>query len=358
MSDISFWTNTWNKLKYGWDLNWIGDTLIICPDFSHWSVNFPPENYFDEDKFAKKIEEHGTRAIIYKGTDSDKVTGRPFTDRTAKFWWGIGGKFNLLRGCYHWLQYSIDPTVAFNYHQILMDECPTELPYVLDFEEPSVTSFSDYLWRAKVWLELARDASGKKPVVYTGMGYLGNIRAGLGSSQVENKMGFLRQYDLWLAFYSRYWPSKAMQLNKNLSSYPWGPEEWKMLQYTFNGDYPYYIDGDALWGDEWGITSLGLDLNYFKKEWLDLYDTGVEPPPVEPPVEPPVPVEPSDELQFKTLYKMNVRSGPGTQFPVVLTLPINEIITVNNVGGSNSWIQMDGGWVCHSLNNNTYLEVQ
>ena len=360
MQNIGFWSNAWNKLFYGWDLNEIGKTLFVSPDFSHWSVGENPKVI--EEKFVKQLEEKEVKAIIYKGTDANKFTGKLFTDTSATFWWRLGGKYNLLRGCYHWLQYSVDPTVAFNYHNHFIKEYPTELPYFLDFEEPSVKSASDYIWRASVWLALAEnELKNDLPVVYTGGWYLDKIRSMLGSAYIS-KIGWMQKYPLWLALYNRKYPEK-FYLDKKMPNAlsPWGLDDWVIWQYTDKADFPYYDDGDLYWGDEWGIPSKGLDMNLIKSSWLEKY-LSPEIPPVDPP-EPPVPpfeppIEPCYELTYKTLYNMNVRSGAGTNYGVVGSLPQGSIVDALDVGGANSWILTKKGWICNNLNGKQYLEKE
>jgi len=369
MQDIGFWTNTWNKLFYGWDLNQIGDTLLIQPDVSHWSMRYPPEDYFNEEKFAKQIEEKEVKSIVYKGTDSNKTTGRLFTDRTAKFWWRVGEKFKLLRGSYHWLQYSIDPKVAFEYHNELEKEYPTELPYLLDFEEPSVTNYSDYLWRARVWLDLANAELGDDvSLIYTAIGYLQKVRAAIPRIKLEDKMGWMRENNLWLALYSRRSPAhylKWARLGED-GMFPWKPDDWVKHQYSFAADFPYYVDKDNLDGREWGISSLGLDMNYVKRSWLQRYldkysENGKElaEDPVKEPVEDPV-EEPvgGEGLFFRSKHVMNIRSKPGTTYGIVGQLSADTLVRAIDIGGNNCWIKTEFGWICKNLNGRDYLVLE
>jgi len=368
MQDIGFWNNTWNKLFYGWDLNQIGDTLLIGPDTSHWSMSYPPENYFDEEKFAKQVEEKEVKTIVYKGTDSNKTTGRLFTDRTAKFWHYVGGKFKLLRGSYHWLQYSVDPKVAFEYHNELEKECPTELPYIVDFEEPSVTNYSDYLWRARVWLDLANtELVDDVSLIYSGIGYLRKVRAAIAISQLEDKMGWMRENNLWIALYSRRSPANYLKWAKlgEDGMFPWKPDDWVKWQYSFAADFPYYVDKDALNGRQWGITSLGLDMNYVKRTWLQKYidkyfGNGNNEEPEEPTEEPEEPEEPADVkgLLFKSKHLMNIRSKPGTTYSIIGQLPENTIVVATDIGGNNCWIKTELGWICKNLNGRNYLDLE
>lgn len=338
--NISFWANLWNKVKYGWDLNQVGTTLLIVPDFSHWSVLKPPK--IDEDKFARQCEEKGVKLIIYKGTDS--ANGQLFTDVTAPFWWGLAQRLGLGTASYHWLQPGVDPTVAFNYHKNYIEEYPTTAPMAMDFEETKITSATDYLWRGYTWLGLADEYQNDKTLVYTAPWYInGHIKAKIPQSDWEKKIGMLRNWPLMVAWYSRYWP-------KGL--WPW--EDFVGWQYSDRADYPYYIDEDNYWGTEWGIQSKGLDMSYFRKEWLEKYLPDSKP--VEPPEEFPTPE--TKGLVFRTLYNLRTRSSPTntTVSNIIGSVERGTEVEALEIGGRDCWIRTDKGWVCKELDGTQYLE--
>lgn len=343
--NFSFLTRTWNKLLYGWDLIQIGNTLLIIPDFSHWSVLKPPK--IDEEKFARQCAEKGVKFIIYKGTDSWQ--GQLFTDVTAPFWWGLAERLGLGRGTYHWLQPGVDPTVAFNYHRDYVRTYPTELPYLMDFEEKKISSATDYLWRAYTWLGLADADRGDKTVIYSAPWYINLLKTMIPSSDWEKKMGMLRNWPLWLATYSRYWPSKK-------SLWPW--TDFVGWQYSDAADFPYYKDDDQYWGTEWGIQSSGLDMNYFRREWLEKYLPGEKQPPIEePPAEEPPQFPTMETLKYRTLSEMRVRSAPTTSMDNTKRITQKgEELSVMEISGNDAWIYVGDGWVCKTKNGREYLE--
>jgi SH3-like domain-containing protein len=75
----------------------------------------------------------------------------------------------------------------------------------------------------------------------------------------------------------------------------------------------------------------------------------------ETPVEPVVPAEPVDpNVAFVTTTALNVRSGPSTAYPVLVTIPNGTQMTVLGRNAINTWINVqleDGteGWVTRSL---------
>jgi GH25 family lysozyme M1 (1,4-beta-N-acetylmuramidase) len=283
LQDISPIQKTWNKVVYGWDLMQIGQTLIVVPDLNHWlMVENDPEKLktsFDIQKFADQVAAKGVTDIIFKATDATRNTGLQYTDKTAPFWHWLGGQLNLRRGAYHWLQYSVDPTVAWNYYRQFLDQYPCEWPHIMDFEEASFTNASDYLWRAQVWFDLANQDLNDRAIVYTGLWFVDKIKGMLieqGKNWVE-KLGWLRAQPLWLAIYTRYWPITFVKRNMRYRIFddkplwPWTEEEMVGWQYTARAHFPYegYSTGEV--GTNWGFDAAGLDLNYFRKSWLDAH---------------------------------------------------------------------------------------
>ena len=299
MQDISSVASSWNQILYGWPLNQIGKTLIVVPDLNHWlSIEKDFEKLkktFPINKFASQVESKGVTDIIFKATDATTRTGEQYVDKTAEFWYWLGGEMNLRRGAYHWLQYSVDPTVAWNYYRKFLDSHPCEWPHIMDFEEPSVTNASDYIWRAQTWFEKANaDMGDRKALCYTGLWYIDKLKSILINSGEKwvSKLGWLHTQPLWLAVYSRYWPTVYAQkymryrVYDNKPLWPWSEDEMAGWQYTARAHFPYegYNTGES--GRNWGFDGDGLDINFFKKDWLDanVMDSGNNnplPPPIQ-----------------------------------------------------------------------------
>ena len=354
--DISTWQKIWNKLNYGWDLAEIGTTLMVVPDFSHWSVH--EDHIIDESKFEQQIIDKNVKAIIYKGTDYSRVTGQMFVDRAAVFWWNLAKKYKLLTGCYHWLQWAVDPRVAFKFHDEFIQQYPTDFPYIIDFEEPSVTNFSDYIWRLEVWTGLAKaKLINDDPVIYTGGWYLDIVRNKIGMSDYTKKMSKFAKYPAWFALYSRYFPDKYCKTMNKEVFYPWGSNDWVMWQYSDAADFPYYKDNDQYYGTSWGIPSSGLDMNLVKISWLQKYldNQTVEQPETPEETNP----EPNDNgIYYIAKNDMNVRNGAGTSYSKINTIKSGTRLKVLDIGGNDSWIKTEYGWVCKSLNGIEYLKKE
>jgi len=254
MIDMSFWQKIWNKVLYGWDLNCINNDLFLMIDVSHWIVK---PSMFIEEKFAQMVEQLDLKGIIFKISDANKSTGQLFVDSTATFWYELAVKYNLLRGGYHWLQASVDPTVAYKYYNGWIKDHPLNVPHIIDFEERSIKSASDILWRLEVMLDLCGDDS----IIYTSKGYILYLKNMLDRSVWTQKISHIAQYTLWLAWYSRYWPKEV---------WPWAKNAWQVWQYSAGADYPIYKDQDNKDGLNWGFQAHGLDMNWIKKDYYNM----------------------------------------------------------------------------------------
>lgn len=74
---------------------------------------------------------------------------------------------------------------------------------------------------------------------------------------------------------------------------------------------------------------------------------------IEPDPEP----EPDEILEYRvTVATLNVRSAPSLSATDLGDLRRGDIVTAVDVGGANSWILTQAGWVCKQLNNTRYLE--
>ena len=359
MQNMESYIDAWDAVKYGWDLRQIGSALLVAPDLNHWAIGHALK--MDEDKFARQCEEKGVKVLIYKGTDANRSTGEQFRDFSAKFWWTLGGKLKLLRMCYHWLQYSVDPKEAFYFYKALMDECPTELPYEMDFEETSVKDVGDYIWRAQVWTGLAEEALNDLPVFYTGGWYLQKLRNMIPKTFIQ-KMGSFRKYPLHLALYDQKFPRKWCEDERWLNYYqPWGLDEWTIWQYTDKADFPYYEDNDSYTGTQWGIPSLGLDVNLIKRAWLQKYldkfygQTGTEAGSQE---EDQTQTQPDNSFIYVANFKMNLRAGPGTYYEWKGSLEKGSRVELLDIGGEDTWIKTEKGWVCKQLGGDIFMEKQ
>lgn len=264
-------------------LNW---TLGV--DVSKW------QGYINWDTMYSKNVRFG----VTKATDIGSVSHQGFVDETAIRNYKDMKESGILTGAYCWLDpiYFDGEYQAKYYLDNFYSLYPTDLPPVVDFEDPAFSNANDFLWKLQRWLETVEMETGRMPIVYTSPGFMGYFR--------KDKSGFLARYPLWDAHY--------IQRTYPTIPYPW--TKWHIWQYSHKGHYPYFIWNDPGTGNgqEFGATSSGLDMNWFQGTYFDLlaFCEAEEPTP-------PIPPDPEKPLYrakcvASSLY---VRSGPSTSFP-------------------------------------------
>ena len=212
-------------------------------DTSHWDGNL---------NFATMYNA-GARFWITKATDAYRYTGQQFEDdRFDGYMQDAKADGRLLVGCYHWLQASVDPTLAADFYPERWNRYEMDFPPVLDFEETSVREtgrFSDYAWRAQVWCKRVEEVTGRKPIIYTAKWYTSYFN--------ETQIGWMGDYPLWVADYT-WWSNN---ITKSPSYMPPYWDDWRIWQFS--------ADGNGR-GPEFGAQSASIDLNYFQGDYSEL----------------------------------------------------------------------------------------
>jgi lysozyme len=217
---------------------------VLGTDTSHWSGNID---------FAKMYNA-GARFWITKASDANRYTGELFEDdRFDEYMQDAIAHGKLLRGCYHWLQASVDPTVAADFYLERYQRYEMDFPPVLDFEEPSVRDtgkFSDYAWRAQVWCKRCEEVTGRKPMIYTAKWFTSYFKT--------EYLSWMREYPLWVADYS-WWSANVTKAPYYFPSNVW--DDWAIWQFAA-----------AKRGAEFGVQAEAIDLNHFQGDYADLMD--------------------------------------------------------------------------------------
>ena len=222
-------------------------------DTSHWSG----------DMDVVRMWNAGAHFWITKASDS--YLGNMFEDsRFNGFSQQVFSHGKLLAGCYHWLQPDIDPIKSADFYLQRYRRFLFHFPAILDFEEPAVIKtggFSNYAYKAEVWLEYIYRQTGKLPIIYTAQWYMNYFKS--------THISWMRKYPLWVADWSGYSNSTG---NPFYMPYPWS--EWKLWQFSADGNNR---------GSEFGVDAVNIDLNYFHgdlaqlKSWLGIVDIPEEP---------------------------------------------------------------------------------
>lgn len=222
---------------------------VLGTDTSHWSGDID----------FNKMYNAGAKYWVTKASDANKVTGYQFEDiRFNDYCVQAFSHGKLLTGCYHWLQASLDPKVAADFYLERYNRYDFDFAPIMDFEETSVRDtgkFSDYAWRAQVWLDYVADKTGRLPIVYTAQWFTNYFKT--------EHISWMNKYPLWIANYS----SWANNVAKQPVSYPkmefedraW--DDWTIWQFS--------ADGNGR-GNEFGVDAGNIDLNYFQGDYEDL----------------------------------------------------------------------------------------
>jgi len=295
-------------------------------DTSHWagSINF------------ETMYNAGARFWVTKATDAYKTSPIQYEDSkfmefsTAAFEHG-----KMLNGCYHWLQMSIDPIVAADFYLERYNRFNFHLPPIMDFEERYVIDtgkFSDYAWRAQMWLEHVEKQTGRRPIVYTAKWFTELFK--------DEYISWMNKYPLWVADYTWY--------ANNILNKPYRmPTQWDThLIWQFSAD------GNKR-GAEFGVGAVDIDLNWFEGSYEDLLKfcniTTTPQPPIEPdPVDPEIPPSQDIVLPKLTVIKnVNIRPVPSTTIKETRTRQAGETVKIEEIkvhAIDNIWVRDQEGW--------------
>jgi lysozyme len=378
---------------------------ILGIDISKWDGNWD----------ASKAKQAGATFVYIKASQAT------YTDPQFLVNWQKAKDAGLLRGAYHYLDYTMPGIDQANYFADLLKNDPGELTPVIDYElrrtdnNPSAALgfLRDCLDQMIKRSELYLDATVKRPMIYTSPGFW--VEYG-----DQTKSEYWIQFPLWNA----HWTTS----NTPLVPLPWtmwqfwqfsskgpgeafGSEDLVMDMNRFNGTLnelmefagvripvinlsemvesldakvkklegvvslsnppgdPYApgissrvdnLEGvvSALGGSLTSLTStLAQRIAVIEQKIGNVGNTPIDPnPPINPLVETPVvTVPPSSGNSYATCNTgaLNVRSGPGANYPMVAGLQYGQRVKV--VARQNGWAQFEtpAGW-----SNETFLTFE
>jgi lysozyme len=200
---------------------------ILGIDISKWDGNWD----------AAKAKQAGATFVFIKASQAT------FTDPQFIVNWQKAKDAGLLRGAYHYLDYTKPGIDQANYFADLLKNDPGELPPVIDYElrrtdnNPSAALgfLRDCLDQLTKRSELFEDANIKRPMIYTGPGFW-----------VE--YGDQTKRDYWIQF--PLWNAHWITSNTPTIPPPW--TMWQFWQFTSKGP-----------GEAFGSESLSMDMNRF-----------------------------------------------------------------------------------------------
>ncbi len=200
---------------------------ILGIDISKWNGNWD----------ATKAKQAGATFVFIKASQATS------TDPEFLVNWQKAKDAGLLRGAYHYLDYTKPGMDQANYFADLLKNDPGELPPTVDYElrrtdnNPSAALgfLRDWLDQLTKRSELFEDASVKQPMIYTGPGFW--VEYG-----DQTKRDYWIQFPLWNA----HWTT---------SSTPMIPPPWTLWQFwQFTDKGP---------GEAFGSEGLKMDMNRF-----------------------------------------------------------------------------------------------
>lgn len=292
---------------------------VLGADTSHWSGSINFDTMYNA----------GAKFWITKATDAYKAS--PFQYEDSKFMEFSTAAFQhgkILTGCYHWLQLSIDPKVAADYYLERYNRFFFDFPPILDFEERYVIDtgkFSDYAWRAQMWLEHVELKTGRKPIIYTAKWYMDYFKS--------EYVSWMSKYPLWVADYT--WTSNTLGYPTRM------PQPWtKQVMWQFSAD------GNNR-GAEFGVDGDDICLDWYEGSYDNLLSfLGVtQPTPEPPPFEPPT----QDMIlpSLKVIKNVFVRVTPSTAIKEIATRYPGEMVNVLEIKPINPvsvWVRDERGW--------------
>ena len=171
-----------------------------------------------------------------------KVSESSFCDEDFASNWAAAKQAGLLRGAYHFYNYTQPPQPQVDCFINLLKDDWGELPPVLDLEDRSAWPWpggAAVKNAIQIFLQKVEAASGRKPIFYTNPNMITNL--------IPPVPDWLKAYPLWIANYG---------VNTPLIG-PW--PTWNFWQFSDKGD-----------GHAFGMESVNVDLDYFNGSEDDL----------------------------------------------------------------------------------------
>ncbi|MGZ3912078.1 MAG: glycoside hydrolase family 25 protein, partial [Flavisolibacter sp.] len=200
---------------------------ILGIDISKWDGNWD----------AEKAKKAGATFVFIKASEAT------FTDPNFLVNWQKAKDAGLLRGAYHYLDYTKSGIEQANYFADLLQSDPGELPPVIDYElrrtdnDPSaaIGFLRECLDQLVSRSELFENSNNKRPMIYTGPGFW-------------MEYGDQTKRDYWIQF--PLWNANWTSSNTPKIPSPW--TMWHFWQFTSKGP-----------GEAFGSECLSMDMNRY-----------------------------------------------------------------------------------------------
>jgi lysozyme len=200
---------------------------MIIPDISRWQ-DIPSTSKLIDFAKMKTL----TPAVIIKASQAT------YTDPEFAESWANSKAAGLIRGCYHYMDWTKTGQEQADYFCSVFKNDPPDMPPIVDYEEVRNIPLNR-LEHLQDFVSRVEELTGRIPMIYTGIGFW---------NPYGSKDPYWAKFPLWVANW--YVASPAIPL-------PW--TSWTFWQYTPKGD-----------GLAYGVESLQIDLNNFAGTLDDL----------------------------------------------------------------------------------------
>ncbi len=221
-------------------------TTVPGIDVSYWQsgIDWP------------KVRATGQRFAFVKTTEGESYVDPTFEDN-----WKGAKQGGLLRGAYCFFHPNQDPKRQADRFLAVLNTVNDdgELPCILDLEVSDGVAKDRIIAKSKAWLDQVEQATGRKPVIYSGVSYLETNLSELGGGPPA----WTRDYALWIGWYPNQYTSGMSPLM------PRGWFKWTFWQYHPKGS----VNGINTW----------VNLNLFNGTIDDLYHFAGVPTPDQTP---------------------------------------------------------------------------
>lgn len=260
----------------------------------------------------RKVRAAGYRFAVIRATIGDFYTDPRFYAN-----WSGAQDAGILVSAYHVVTPDKPAESQIAYLFDVLDGRISDLPLVVDVERDDGADLAEITQCIRDCLQVVRARDGRRPIIYT---------ARWCWNRYVLTSAVWQSYDLWIASYTA-----DPVLPRDWST-------WRFWQYSERGQVS-------------GVRA-STDLNWFDGTYEDLLayagrDGGV-------------PEVPKTGWRARvTTSKLNVRSGPGTDFEDIGDLYEGEVIDILTLSGEDVWVEFEPGkWAAVSLEGERYLEPE
>ena len=264
---------------------------------------------YDNEVDWRKVYAAGYRFAVLRATVGDY-----YTDPRFYVNWTSAKEAGLLVSAYHVIVATKYADKQIAWFANTMGDRKTDFPIVFDIERKDIDSKKGNAANIRECISNLAKVDSRKPIIYTAKYYW--------QDYVEASTEWAN-YDLWVACYS----SKPYLPNSWTS--------WKIWQYAETGKVP-------------GMGAAS-DVNWFNGSYEDLVNyCGGTAPVVE---------LPTSNLNAQVVVnKLNIRSGPSTDYQKLGSMAKGTTVNVKNIDGTDTWIQFDSGkWAACKIGSQQYL---